>query len=74
MRRRRSACIYAERMVVMLVLSRRKGESVVVGGSVIVTVLRIQSGRVRLGIAAPRRTPVHRHEVLESVTQDDHEP
>ncbi len=57
----------------MLVLSRKKGESVVVGGSVIVTVLRIQGGRVRLGIAAPERTPVHRHEVLESVTHEDNE-
>lgn len=49
----------------MLTLTRRKGERLNVGLSVEITVLEISAGRVRLGINAPRRLPVHRGEVVE---------
>jgi carbon storage regulator CsrA len=47
----------------MLVLSRRRNESVVVGDGVTVTVLEIQTDRVRLGVVCPREMSVHRQEV-----------
>jgi carbon storage regulator CsrA len=49
----------------MLTLTRRKGERLNVGLSVEITVLEISGGRVRLGISAPRRLPVHRGEVVD---------
>jgi carbon storage regulator len=49
----------------MLTLTRRKGERLNVGLSVEITVLEISAGRVRLGITAPRRLPVHRGEVVD---------
>jgi carbon storage regulator len=49
----------------MLTLTRRKGERLNVGLSVEITVLDISGGRVRLGITAPRRLPVHRGEVID---------
>lgn len=48
----------------MLVLSRRVGESVVVGDDVVVTVLEVRGDIVRVGIAAPRSVAVHRAELL----------
>jgi carbon storage regulator len=52
----------------MLVLNRREGESIVIDGDVVVTVLEIRSGGiVRLGIAAPREIPVHRAEVQRQI-------
>lgn len=49
----------------MLTLTRRKGERLNIGLSVEITVLEISGGRVRLGINAPRRLPVHRGEIVE---------
>lgn len=49
----------------MLTLTRRKGERLNIGLSVEITVLEISGGRVRLGITAPRRLPVHRGEIVE---------
>ncbi len=47
----------------MLVLSRRIGESVVIGHDVVVTILEVRGDVVRVGIDAPRHVQVHRHEV-----------
>lgn len=47
----------------MLVLSRRAGESVVIGDDVVVTVLEVRGDVVRVGIDAPRHVRVHRQEV-----------
>lgn len=47
----------------MLVLSRKRDEKVVIGGSVEVTVVEIRGDKVRLGIEAPKDVPVHREEV-----------
>ena len=51
----------------MLVLSRCKNESIMVGEDVEVMIVDIHNGKVRLGIAAPRSIPVHRKEVYEAV-------
>ena len=47
----------------MLVLSRRDGESVVIGGGIVVRVLAVQNGRIRLGVEAPDEVLVLREEV-----------
>ena len=51
----------------MLVLSRRVGESIVIGDDVRVTVLEVRGDVVRVGIDAPRSVKVHRAELLEQV-------
>ena len=51
----------------MLVLTRRVGESLVIGEDVVVTVLEVRSDGVRVGIEAPRHVRVHRAEVLDAV-------
>ena len=51
----------------MLVLSRRVGESVVVGDDVTITVLEVRGDVIRLGIDAPRSVAVHRAELLEQL-------
>ena len=48
----------------MLVLTRRRGQSIVIGDSVVVTVLEATGDSVRLGITAPREVTVHREEVV----------
>jgi carbon storage regulator len=51
----------------MLVVTRKNGEQLVIGDNIVVTVLKIEGDRVRLGIAAPREVPVHRMEVFEAI-------
>ena len=51
----------------MLILSRRVGESVMIGDDVTVTVLGVKGGQVRLGFAAPQTVAVHRQEVFERI-------
>jgi carbon storage regulator len=53
----------------MLVLSRRAGESVVIGHDVVVTVLEVRGDVVRVGIAAPREVQVHREEVYKELQE-----
>ena len=47
----------------MLVLSRKHGQSIVVGGEITITVVAIGRGRVQLGVTAPFDTTVHREEI-----------
>jgi carbon storage regulator len=51
----------------MLVLSRKKNESIVINNDVTVTVVEIRGDKVRLGIVAPKDVPVHREEVYEAI-------
>ncbi len=51
----------------MLVLSRKKGESVIIRENIVVTVVEIRGDKVRLGIEAPEDVPVHRREVYEAI-------
>lgn len=57
----------------MLVLSRRVGESVVIGDEVTVTVLEVRGDVVRIGIDAPRSVSVHRAELLAELADSNRE-
>ncbi|MCU1595027.1 MAG: Carbon storage regulator [Frankiales bacterium] len=48
----------------MLVLTRRKNQSIVIGGDIVVTVLEVKGDQIRLGITAPRNVQVYREELL----------
>lgn len=54
----------------MLVLSRKKNESIVINDNVIVTVVEVRGDKVRIGIEAPRDVTVHRQEVLEAILSE----
>ncbi|MCH2210150.1 MAG: carbon storage regulator CsrA [Fuerstiella sp.] len=54
----------------MLVLSRKKNESIVINDDVVVTIVDIRGDKVRLGIEAPRDIPVHRQEVLDAILRE----
>jgi carbon storage regulator len=51
----------------MLILSRRVGESVMIGQDVIVTVMGVKGSQIRLGIKAPTTVAVHREEIFERI-------
>jgi carbon storage regulator len=53
----------------MLVLSRKKGQGVVIGGEIEVIVLEIRGGRVKLGFRSPKEVPIHRQELQEKIDQ-----
>ncbi|HAD60841.1 MAG TPA: carbon storage regulator [Planctomycetaceae bacterium] len=55
----------------MLVLSRKKSESVVINDDIVVTVVEVRGDKVRLGIQAPREIPVHRKEVLDAILREN---
>jgi len=55
----------------MLVLSRQRDESIVIGENIIVTVVDIRGDKVRLGIEAPSEIPVHRREVYEAIQREN---
>lgn len=54
----------------MLVLSRKKNESIVINDDIVVTIVEIRGDKVRLGIKAPRDIPVHRREVLDAILRE----
>lgn len=54
----------------MLVLSRKKNESIVINENLIVTVVDIRGDTVRLGVAAPPEIPVHRQEVQDAIERE----
>ena len=51
----------------MLVLSRKKNESIVIDDNIVITVVEVRGDKVRLGIQAPREVPIHRSEVHEAI-------
>ncbi len=55
----------------MLVLSRQRDESIVIGDDVVVTIVDIRGDKVRLGIEAPREIPVHRQEVYDAIQREN---
>ena len=57
----------------MLVLSRKKNESIVINDDVKIVVVEIRGDKVRLGIEAPKEVPVHRNEVYEAIRQSSDE-
>jgi carbon storage regulator len=55
----------------MLVFTRKKDESLIIGNEIEVTILNIGSGTVKVGINAPRHISVHRHEVYEAIKREN---
>ena len=55
----------------MLVLSRQRDESIIIGDNIKITVVDIRGDKVRLGIEAPTEIPVHRQEVYEAVRREN---
>jgi len=51
----------------MLVLSRKKNESIVIDDNIVITIVEIRGDKVRLGIQAPKEVPVHRSEVYAAI-------
>jgi carbon storage regulator len=55
----------------MLVLSRHRDESIMIGDDVMITIVDIRGDKVRLGIDAPNEIPVHRLEVYEAIKREN---
>ena len=58
----------------MLILSRRPGESLIIGDNVTINVLGVQGNQVRLGIEAPREVTVHREEIYARIQAEKDQP
>ena len=55
----------------MLVLSRKKNESIVINNDITIVVVDIRGDKVRLGVDAPKEVPVHRQEVFDLIKQNE---
>ena len=55
----------------MLVLSRKKNESIVINDEISVVIVEIRGDKVRLGIEAPKEVPVHRREVFDAIKKQE---
>ena len=55
----------------MLVVSRKKGESILIGDDIEITISQIESGNVKVAINAPKNVTILRKELLEAVTQEN---
>ena len=55
----------------MLVLSRKKNESIVINNDITIVVVEIRGDKVRLGVVAPKEVPVHRREVYDAIKRNE---
>lgn len=55
----------------MLVLTRKKGQSIVIGDNIEITLIDVQGDQVRIGIEAPRDVPVHRKEIFLEIQEEN---
>jgi len=58
----------------MLILTRRVGETLVIGDDVKITVLGVKGNQVRIGVNAPKDVAVHREEIYSKIQDEDDEP
>ena len=54
----------------MLVLSRQRDESIMIGDDVEITIVDVRGDKVRLGITAPKKIPVHRREIYDAIQRE----
>ncbi len=54
----------------MLVLSRHRDESIMIGDDIVITIVDIRGDKVRIGIQAPTNVPVHREEIYEAIKRE----
>lgn len=57
----------------MLALTRKKGESIMIGNNIKVSILEVRGDQVKLGIAAPKEVPVYRDEVYLQIQKENQE-
>lgn len=57
----------------MLVLSRKKNESIVINNDITIVVVEIRGDKVRLGVEAPKEVPVHRREVYDAIKRNEND-
>jgi carbon storage regulator len=57
----------------MLALSRKKGEALVVGNNIEITILEVKGDQIKIGIKAPKEVPIYRKEVYEQIQQANQE-
>lgn len=55
----------------MLVLTRKKNESIVINGNIEIIVVGIEDGKVKLGIKAPKNIEIHRKEIYEAIQKEN---
>ena len=55
----------------MLVLSRKKNESIIINDDITIVVVEIRGDKVRLGVEAPKEVPVHRREVFDAIRRSE---
>lgn len=58
----------------MIVISRKKNESLVIDNNIIITVIEIRGDKVRLGVESPKEVPVHRQEVYDAIKRYSEQP
>ena len=59
-----------DRNVSMLVLSRKSGQSIVIDGTITIHVVKVDRGRVQLGISAPAEVSIHRQEIYNRILEE----
>jgi len=64
---------FTQRNGTMLVLSRKKNESIVINNDITIVVVEIRGDKVRLGVEAPKEVPVHRREVYDAIQRAQQE-
>ena len=55
----------------MLVLSRQKDESIVIGDNIVIKIVDVKGGKVKVGVQAPKDVTVHRQEIYDSIHADE---
>jgi carbon storage regulator len=55
----------------MLVLSRKRDESIIIGDDVVITIVDIKGEQVKIGVAAPKTVSIHRKEIYEAIQQEN---